>query len=171
MSLAFSWYLTTPPAPLAPVVSGAGSSVGVNLSPAFVAIRGLIRPFVRDGVSDFASASGRRLIESKIGQIVGTRGSSDTVEGELPWRPEFGSLVHLIRHRNDDAITREMLRVYVEDALRRWLPSVRVRDVEIVGVEETGIDGATFARIHYEVKSSAGIVAGGTADVALPGQA
>lgn len=168
MPVSYSWPLVTPPAPI--VGGGAVTPLvaGVDSSASFVTIRGLLRPFVRDGVSDFASGTGARLLASKIGQIVGTRCSSETMEGELPWRPEFGSLVNLVRHRNDDAITRELSRVYVEDALRRWLPSIRVREVDVLGSDETGIEGASVLRIHYELRARAGVVTVGTADVALP---
>jgi len=172
MPVSYSWPLVSPPAPV--VDGGGGGSpivAGADSSAAFITIRGLLRPFVRDGVSDFASGTGARLIASKIGQIVGTRCSSETMEGELPWRPEFGSLVNLVRHRNDDAITRELSRVYVEDSLRRWLPSIRVREVDVLGPDETGIEGTSVLRIHYEMRTRAGVATAGTADVALPARA
>jgi phage baseplate assembly protein W len=168
MPATYSWPLSNPPASVVGGGDVPAAVAGVDASSSYVTIRGLLRPFVRDGVSDFASGTGSRLIASKVGQIVGTRCSSETFEGELPWRPEFGSLVHLVRHSNDTAITRELSRVYAEDALRRWFPSIRVREVDVFGSDETGIDGSCVIRIHYELRSRAGVVTSGTADIAQP---
>lgn len=166
MPSAFSWVLTSPPVTTSPT---GGTSARVTDEPASrVTIRGLLRPFVRDGVSDFASATGRRLIESKIGQIVGTRCSSQTMQGELPWRPEFGSLVNLVRHSNDDEVMRELARTYLQDALRQWLPSIRVSRIDVLGEEDTGIEGATTLRVVWKVTGQTGSLFEGTSDVALP---
>lgn len=90
---------------------------------------GLLTPF-RRGPADFVSGSGLTLIKSMIGQILGTRASTDVTPGELPWRGKFGSLLHFLRHRPNNATTRELARVYVVDALKLWLPQVRVTSVE-----------------------------------------
>jgi uncharacterized protein len=85
---------------------------------------GLLRPFRRDQKADFAAAGGGALIRSAVGQILGTVGSSDFTQGELPWRTEFGSLLHLLRHQKNDRVLQELARVYVVDALKRWEPRV-----------------------------------------------
>lgn len=91
---------------------------------------GLLTPF-RRGPSDFVSGGGVAFLQSAIGQILGTRASSDFTEGELPWRPEFGSLLHFLRHRNNNQTTAELARVYVADALAQWLPQVRIKNVDV----------------------------------------
>jgi len=90
---------------------------------------GLVRPFRRDLKSDFASAGGEALVKSAVGQILGTMASSDFTEGELPWRTEFGSLLHLLRHQPNSDLLGELARVYVVDALGRWEPRIHVTAV------------------------------------------
>ena len=87
---------------------------------------GLLRPFRRDQKTDFAAGGGEAVVRSAVGQILGTIGSSDFTQGELPWRTEFGSLLHLLRHQKNDRILEELARVYVVDALKRWEPRVVV---------------------------------------------
>ena len=88
--------------------------------------RGLLRPFVRDEKNDFANGSGSALVRAAVGQVVGTRTSTAQTIGELPWRPEFGSLVHTLRHSNNDDALQQIAKGFVVDALRRWEPRVRV---------------------------------------------
>lgn len=59
---------------------------------------GLLRPLRRDQKADFAAAGGGQFIRSAVGQILGTVGSSDFTQRELPWRTDFGSLLHVLRH-------------------------------------------------------------------------
>jgi len=92
---------------------------------------GVIRPFVRDRKLDWAADGGVRLVRAALGQILGTRAASDFTEGELPWRDEFGSLLHLLRHRANDETTRELARVYVAGAITRWEPRARVTGVTL----------------------------------------
>lgn len=172
MASIYSWPIGGAPSHLlglpaqgtAPVSGGDTAFQGVT-------IRGLLRPFVRDGVSDFASGSGSRLLNAKIGQIVGTRCSNGVMVGELPWRPEFGSLIHLLRHSNGDVMTRELGRTYIEQALRRWLPSILVSDVEVLTADDTGIPNTMGFRIWYKVRTRLGTTIDGTADIALPAAA
>lgn len=97
---------------------------------------GLLTPF-RRGPADFVAGGGDDHLKSVIGQVLGVRASSDFTEGELPWRPEFGSLLHLLRHRNNDQVTAELARVYVVEALAKWVPQVRVKEVQIDRVAAT----------------------------------
>ena len=46
--------------------------------------------------------------------------------GELPWRTNLGAGLGLLRHRANDAVLRELARVYVRDALKRWVPGARL---------------------------------------------
>jgi uncharacterized protein len=78
-----------------------------------------------------AAAGGGALIRSAVGEILGTVGSSDFTQGKLPWRTEFGSLLHLLRHQKNDRVLQELARVYVVDVLKRWEPRVVVTSVQI----------------------------------------
>ncbi len=89
---------------------------------------GLVHPLVRDQQGDFAAKGGVELVRSCVSQVLGTDCSNDggSSQGELPWRPEFGSLLRLLRHRNMDAVLRHLAKVYVVEALGRWEPRVKV---------------------------------------------
>lgn len=86
---------------------------------------GLLRPFVRDQKNDFANDAGLALIKACIGQVLGTRAADDSGEqqGELEWRPAFGSKLHLLQHRKGPLLS-ELARFYVVEALSRWEPRV-----------------------------------------------
>lgn len=123
---------------------------------------GLLTPFRRDEVSDFATGTGSDLLRSKIGQVLGTMAASVRTPGELPWRSEFGSLLELVRHSNNDAMTAEMARAHVSNALRRWLPSVQAESVTAAA------DGDTLTlRVAYRVVEGRNAGETGTAEVSL----
>jgi phage baseplate assembly protein W len=115
---------------------------------------GPIRPFQRDKKTDWASAGGVRLVLSRIGQILGTRAASPSMQGELPWRDDFGSLLHLLRHRGVDETTIELARVYVAQAISRWEPSAYLTDVEVLTEDVDGQrDAAVAIRVAIDIVS------------------
>jgi uncharacterized protein len=120
--------------------------------PAFLGF-GLTRPFQRDLRSDFAAAGGEQLIRSAVGQILGTVGSSDYTQGEMPWRTDFGSLLHVLRHQRNDHVLQELARVYVVDALTRWEPRVVVTSVQVMREQREG-ENVLAIRIRYDVIST-----------------
>jgi phage baseplate assembly protein W len=109
--------------------------------------RGLSIPFRRDKQKDFAAASGETLVRSAVAQVLGTVGASDFTQGELPWRTEFGSLLHLLRHQKNDVALREMAKVYVQDALRRWEPRIMVTRLDAERLD----DSSLALRLRYNV--------------------
>lgn len=129
------------------IESGAGSPldpefIGEGFNPSeFAGILGfgVITPF-RRGANDFTNSGGVAFLQSMISQVLGVACDSDYTQGELPWRTEFGSLVHFIRHKNNDAVAGELARVYVADALGRWVPQIRIKDVTIE--RKNGPEGA-----------------------------
>lgn len=90
---------------------------------------GIVIPF-RRGVRDIVSASGAELIRSSVRQILGTRASVGDLVGELPWRPDFGSKLWVLRHRNNDPTLEGQAEAFVREALRQE-PRVQVTDVFI----------------------------------------
>lgn len=128
--------------------------------------RGLIQPFQRD-LNDFAVADGKKQFKSKIEQILGTRGTTRGRSlGELPWRPEFGSGLHVLRHgAMFDEAGDDMARTYVGDALRRWLPGSHVSGLEITNDPE---GGSKIIRVGVTsgTKGERGVVA----EVPVPGE-
>lgn len=94
--------------------------------------RGLILPFRRDQKQDFANGESALVLQSNVRQILGTRCSDGfRVPGEIPWMQSFGSLLYKLRHQNIKPVVKYQARAYVIDALTRWEPRIRVRDVDI----------------------------------------
>jgi hypothetical protein len=93
--------------------------------------RGLLAPFRRDRKRDFASDDGDALLASKVLQVLATEGATPRSSGELPWRTAFGTPLHILRHQRNDAALAELARVYIRDALRRWLPEATVLSVDV----------------------------------------
>ncbi len=114
---------------------------------------GLLRPFRRDRKADFAAAGGEALVRSAVGQILGTMAGSEHTQGELPWRTEFGSLLHLLRHQKNDAVLQELARVHVVDALKRWEPRVQVTSVLVTRERQDG-ENVLAIRLRYNVISA-----------------
>jgi len=108
---------------------------------------GLTIPFQRDRQRDWAAAGGEALVRSAVAQVLGTVGASDFTQGEMPWRTEFGSLLHLLRHQKNDVALREMAKVYVQDALRRWEPRIMVTRLDAERLD----DSALVLRLRYNV--------------------
>lgn len=95
---------------------------------------GLLEPFQRNQQGDLAAGSGARLVATSIAAILGTEASTPdgSLVGELPWRPEFGSLLHLLKHRPvTDLTTQQIARAYVAEAIRRWEPRVSLVSVTV----------------------------------------
>jgi phage baseplate assembly protein W len=112
--------------------------------------RGLSIPFRRDKQRDWASASGEALVRSAVAQVLGTVGASDFTQGELPWRTEFGSLLHLLRHQKNDVALREIAKVYVQDALRRWEPRIMVTRLDAERLDDN--QGSKLVlRLRYNI--------------------
>lgn len=105
---------------------------------------GLLTPFRRDRKRDFASGSGRALLASKVRQALLTEGTTPFSSGELPWRTAFGSALHTLRHQRNDAALAELARVYVRDALQRWVP-----EAELVAVTATRSGTAIDLRVRF----------------------
>jgi hypothetical protein len=114
---------------------------------------GLLRPFQRDGRADFVAAGGEALIRSAVGQILGTIGASDITPGEIPWRADFGSLLNRLRNQKNDAVLRELARVYVVEALKRWEPRIIVTDVAVGRLRQDG-ENVLAIRVRYDVIST-----------------
>ncbi len=99
---------------------------------------GLLVPFRRDRKRDFATGNGDELLASKVLQVLATEGAGPRTSGELPWRTAFGTPLHLLRHQRNEHALAELARIYVRDALRRWVP-----EAELVSVTASR-DGATL---------------------------
>lgn len=117
--------------------------------------RNLLVPFRRDKKRDFASGTAEELLASKVRQALLTEGATPRSSGELPWRTSFGAGLALLRHQRNDAALKELARVYVRDALKRWVPGAKVLGVE---VEQRGATITVRVRIcERETTATLGI--------------
>jgi len=96
-------------------------------------------------------------LETEIGDairfIMGTRKRAPRGgAGECPWNANFGSLLHVLKHRAPDSpATAELARVYVVEPLEHWLPGVRV-NVELETVK-IGKRRAKKVLVHWRLTS------------------
>lgn len=131
MPTSFSY--PVPEAPSAPPAAGSSARSRPYLvasGRAFLGF-GLLTPFRRDQKGDFAAGEEAELVLACVAQVLGTRCSAMTpygaAQGELPWRPTFGSRLYTLAHRNlDDPVTQQLARVYASDALEQWEPRFKV---------------------------------------------
>ena len=86
--------------------------------------RGVNDTLLRDKKNDYASVTGSECIRSHVRQILGTK------RGEIPWRPTFGSRLHLLRHALNNPAASALAAYYVLEALALWEPRVVVENVE-----------------------------------------
>lgn len=159
--------LTDPLTPAVPVTVVTRAETGRSVDTAGITGRGLLRPFRRDQKRDFASGTGAELVAAQLGQVLGTICSSEVTGGELPWRTEFGSLLHLLRLGNMDPVLIEEARAFVGLAIQRWVPRVRITDIEL---EQNDFDTAIVMRISWDLQSEGSerlVVTGLETEIAL----
>lgn len=127
-------------------------------------------PLRRDQVNDFATASEADMITADLELLLGIECTGPRAVGELPWRPELGSLVYMVRHRNlYDAATVEFIRTYVVDAVARWYPVVRITKVEIQPEkDQEGVISRMTCRIHWEKRAQGSRQVSATGVAAVP---
>ena len=126
-------------------------------------VQGLLTPFRRDRKRDFASGSGADLLASKVRQALMTRGATPRSSGELPWRTAFGAGLDLLRHQRNDAALAELARVYVRDALRRWVP-----EVDLIEAAVARDDATIQLRVRYRPSRRQGRTDDTPAEVLVP---
>ena len=97
--------------------------------------RGVLWPLRRDSRGDFANASGREKLQNNLALILGTRGGTEQMPGEIPWRPEFGSQLFRLKHEPVNERTRALVDFYIVQAIGRFETRVRVVNSRIASVE------------------------------------
>ncbi len=130
---ATTWPLIEPVAPAVPAVGPTSPSIpGVSpFSPLDQFGRGLIHPFRRNARGDYQNEFGPRLITSAVSQILGTFASTEVAQGEVPWRPNFGSALYLLRHQPNNEVLQSLARIHSVEAIQRWEPRVKITDVRV----------------------------------------
>jgi phage baseplate assembly protein W len=82
-----------------------------------------------------------------------TEGATARSSGELPWRTNFGAGLALLRHQRNDAALKELARVYVRDALKRWVPGATLVSL---AVEQDGPALTLRVRVRERETNAAG---------------
>jgi phage baseplate assembly protein W len=145
MPTSASWILSLPSAPTS---GDADNEYAQNNNPLGY---GLALPFTRQS-TDFYTAEGAELVKSCIRQVLGTRAGVGAYRGELPWRPNFGSQLHLLRHQLQSLASPAAARVYVIEALRAWEPRITVTGVHAETVQRDG-GTALIVKVRYALRS------------------
>jgi hypothetical protein len=104
--------VATPPSP---------ATTAARLAPVLPqTLFGLLRPFGTDQARDLAQGSGDDLLESRVGQVIGSA-------GEFPWRPGLTSRLDRARNIANGPALSEFCRVWVSQALATFVPEVVVQ--------------------------------------------
>lgn len=132
--------------------------------------RAIIRPFRRDQKNDFANATGVAKYQARAGQILATKRTTTSTVGELRWRSDFGSRFHIIRHRKNTAILRELARYYAQEALADWDRRCIVMDCVLERVPSaTDRERAVIVRVIFDVIDGGRVLARGLSATARIG--
>lgn len=155
MPAPLTWPLIPDPVASTALLPGSSAATGASAERGQLAFLGygLLRPFQRDAKRDFANGGGRRLLSARIGQILGTKADTTASPGELPWRTDFGSRLHILRHRNNTEALAELARVIIVEALARWERNVIVTAVEAL---ELGEPRQLVLRVGYRLVDQSG---------------
>lgn len=159
----FGFDLTTPPAPASPTPSEIASSTARG-QPKFLGY-GLLTPFQRDQKNDFANGGGLAVVRSDVSQALGIKAGTPNSAGEVPWRTNMGSRLHLLRHRNRNAAFPEIARVYASEALAQWVPAVsNVHVDQLIDRDKR----TTTLRVNFDVVDRAGRVVASNIEALVP---
>lgn len=142
--------LDEPPAPAPRAMYTGGTTIGDELQLGV----GLLAPFRRDLRVDFAAGSGDALVRSAIAQVLLTRADDGKASGELPWRPEFGSLLHRLQYLAIDESYAALVRTRVVGAISLWEPRVRIDDVSVVRSQNARGEIQAYIHVIYRIVQS-----------------
>lgn len=105
--------------------------------------RGLSFPLRVNVQGELKTDSGDRNLEESIATILNTK------LGERVYRPNFGSRLSELTFAPMNPQTILLARVYVEEALNRWEPRIKVKGVY---AEPDPLKGCLDLKIIYEIK-------------------
>ncbi len=112
-------------------------------------LTGLAFPLQRES-RDLRSATTEELVRASIVQILGTRADDGRAHGELPWRPDFGSLLHRLQYMPVDDAFAALVETRVIGALSQWEPRIRVTKTVVERVDTEGGVRAVV-QVHYVI--------------------
>lgn len=141
-----TWALTAPVVTITAVGPTTPTAiVEVSFTEANQFGRGVTHPFRRDGKGDFQNLVGAELVQRAVSQILGTKAATEFNQGEIQWRPDFGSKLHLLRHAPNNQATHELARLYSVEAVNRWEPRARITNVNVLSEDPTDLKSLTVA--------------------------
>jgi phage baseplate assembly protein W len=150
--VSYAWNLLPDAPAAAPATTTTEALPEASAGLAFLGF-GVLRAFQRDQKNDFASGGGMANLNGRLGQILGTKADSTAGPGELPWRSDFGSRLHLLRHKNNNDALPGLARVMILEALGRWEKNILVTGVERL---ELGTPRRLVLRVHYRLVDQSG---------------
>lgn len=99
----------------------------------------------RDNLGKTKMLSGEKKIHDSIKTILSTR------VGERVFMPQFGSKLYLTLFENNSMIFRDLVEMYVKEALANWEKRVDVDAVQVSGVDDNNMVNIL---ISYHIKNS-----------------
>jgi phage baseplate assembly protein W len=75
-----------------------------------------------------------------------------TPKGQRPMRPDFGCQIHDLIFAPDDATTAGLAAYYVEEALGRWEPRIKVQ--EVLAQPDPLNTARLLLHVQYQIKST-----------------
>jgi len=118
--------------------------------------KGITHPFRRLG-GDFENAEEEANVISAVKLILGTRAAVPGVgsQGELPWRTDFGSKMHLLKHSPNNEAQSHLARQYAIEALTKWEPRIIIKEVTARSVDtDAGKRRAILVRVLFNFVST-----------------
>lgn len=76
--------------------------------------------------SDSAAHRETKSVRRKTVRVLELESAAPRSSGELPWTAAFGAGLTLVSHRRNDAVHKELARVYARDSLKQWVPRAKL---------------------------------------------
>ncbi len=122
---------------------------------------GLTIPLRRIGASGFLTASGVPLVRACIRQIIGTN------QGELRWRPKFGTQLLRYKHKPNNESLEELIKDDIMTALSSLEPRINQVDVRVNREGNRTIATITWSVIDKNNPSNQVLLGPDTFEVAI----
>lgn len=91
------------------------------------------QPLRFDSNNDFHTTDD--LLKAKIEQAIMTKGYAEQHIGEIPWNPQLGSGIYILRHQNMGATeAKTFAKQYISETITKYIPEILnfSLDVEIL---------------------------------------
>lgn len=102
---------------------------------------------LRRAQTDFETRSGDAAVLAQVAEVLGTD------LGSLPWRTDFGCDLQRLRQKGNTPILRETARAFIDDAIRKWVPSASLVSVDVKTPAPNAIDLFVIVQIGTKQQS------------------